>query len=113
MLRMLVAAALIAAAVPITHAQPSIEGLADEGGTRVRARAGGAAGARRAMPGIEVHAGIAKTGIKAVLKGGKPGPVVALRADMDALPVEERNDLPCRSQAKAMYQGKETGVMHA
>ena len=69
--------------------------------------------ALRAMPGIEVQTGIAKTGIKAVLKGGKPGPVVALRADMDALPVEERNDLPFRSQAKAMWQGKETGVMHA
>ena len=69
--------------------------------------------ALRAMPGIEVQTGIAKTGIKAVLKGGKPGPVVALRADMDALPVEERNDLPFRSQAKAMWQGNETGVMHA
>ena len=65
------------------------------------------------MPGIEVQTGIAKTGIKAVLKGGKPGAVVALRADMDALPVEERNDLPFRSQAKATWQGKETGVMHA
>ncbi len=69
--------------------------------------------ALRAMPGIEIRTGIAKTGIKAVLKGGRPGPVVALRADMDALPVEERNDLPFRSQAKAMWQGKETGVMHA
>jgi amidohydrolase len=127
---MLVAAALIAAAVPITHAQPSIEVLADEVEPRVIAwrrhihqypelsfqevkTAAYVADALRAMPGIEVHAGIAKTGIKAVLKGGKPGPVVALRADMDALPVEERNDLPFRSQAKAMYQGKETGVMHA
>ena len=69
--------------------------------------------ALRGMPGIEVQTGIAKTGIKAVLKGGKPGPVIGLRADMDALPVEERNDLPFRSQAKAMWQGKETGVMHA
>jgi len=67
----------------------------------------------RAMPGIEIQTGIAKTGIKAVLKGGRPGPVVALRADMDALPVEERNNLPFRSQVKAMWQGKETGVMHA
>ena len=71
------------------------------------------AAALRAMPGIEVQTGIAKTGVKAVLKGGRPGPVVALRADMDALPVEERNELPFRSQAKAMWQGKETGVMHA
>jgi len=61
--------------------------------------------ALRKMPGIEVQTGIAKTGIKAVLKGGKPGPVVALRADMDALPVEERNDLPFKSQVP--------GVMHA
>jgi amidohydrolase len=61
--------------------------------------------ALRRMPGIEVQTGIAKTGIKAVLKGGKPGPVVALRADMDALPVEERNDLPFKSQVP--------GVMHA
>ncbi len=60
-----------------------------------------------------MQAGIAKTGIKAVLKGGKPGPVIALRADMDALPVEERNDLAFRSSARAQWQGKETGVMHA
>jgi amidohydrolase len=64
------------------------------------------------MPGIEVHTGIAKTGIKAVLKGGKPGPVIALRADMDALPVEEKTDLPFRSHAKAMWQGQETFVAH-
>ena len=71
------------------------------------------AAALRTMPGIEVQTGIAKTGIKAILKGGKPGPVIALRADMDALPVEERNDLPFRSTSRAMWQGKETGVMHA
>jgi amidohydrolase len=69
--------------------------------------------ALRAMPGMEVQTGIAKTGIKAVLKGGRPGPVIALRADMDALPVEEKNDLPFRSRAKAQWQGKETAVMHA
>ena len=69
--------------------------------------------ALRTMPGIDVKTGIAKTGVKAVLRGGKPGPVIALRADMDALPVEERNDLPFRSKAKAMWQGKETFVMHA
>ena len=66
----------------------------------------------RAMPGIEVHTGIAKTGIKAVLKGGKPGPVIALRADMDALPVEEKTDLPFRSHTKGMWQGQETFVAH-
>ncbi len=69
--------------------------------------------ALKAMPGFEIQTGIAKTGIKAVLKGGKPGPVIAMRADMDALPVEERNDLPFRSTARAEWQGKDTGVMHA
>lgn len=67
----------------------------------------------RKMPGIEVQTGIARTGIKAIIKGGKPGPVIALRADMDALPVEERNELPFRSIQRAMWQGRETGVMHA
>ena len=64
------------------------------------------------IPGVEVQTGIAKTGIKAVLRGGKPGPVVALRADMDALPVEERNDLPFRSTAKALWRGQEVSVSH-
>jgi amidohydrolase len=67
----------------------------------------------RAIPGLEIQTGVGKTGVKAVLVGGKPGPVIALRADMDALPVEERNELPFRSQAKAMWQDKETPVMHA
>lgn len=67
----------------------------------------------RKMPGISVETEIAGTGIKAVLKGGKPGPVVALRADMDGLPVEERNTLPFRSQAKATWRGKEVSVSHA
>lgn len=65
------------------------------------------------MPGIEVQTGIAKTGIKAVLRGAKPGPVVALRADMDALPVQERNDLPFKSTARAQWRGNETPVSHA
>lgn len=69
--------------------------------------------ALRATPGFEIQTGIAKTGIKAVLKGGKPGPVIALRADMDALPVEERNDLAFKSTARTEWQGKDTGVMHA
>jgi amidohydrolase len=63
--------------------------------------------------GYEVRTGVGDTGVVGVLKGGKPGPVVALRADMDALPVEERVDLPFASKAKAMWQGKMTGVMHA
>ncbi|RZM25583.1 MAG: amidohydrolase [Pedobacter sp.] len=63
--------------------------------------------------GIEVKTGVAKTGVVGILKGGKPGPVVALRADMDGLPVTERGDLPFASKAKAMYNGQEVGVMHA
>ncbi len=63
--------------------------------------------------GIEVTRNFAKTGVKGVLKGGKPGPVVALRADMDALPVTERVDIPFASKVKAVYNGVETGVMHA
>jgi amidohydrolase len=128
-LRILIALVL-AAAAPCAPAQTGIEALADEVEPRVIAwrrhihqnpelgfqeekTAAYIAEALRKMPGIEVQTGIARTGIKAVLKGGKPGPVVALRADMDALPVEERNDLPFRSQAKAMWRGVQTGVMHA
>lgn len=65
------------------------------------------------MPGWEIQTEIAGTGIKAVLRGGLAGPVVALRADMDALPVLERNELPFRSTAKAIWQGAETPVSHA
>jgi amidohydrolase len=63
--------------------------------------------------GYEVRTGVGDTGVVGILKGGKPGPVVALRADMDALPVEEKVELPFASKAKAMWQGKMTGVMHA
>ncbi len=63
--------------------------------------------------GLEVQTGVAKTGVVAVLDSGKPGPVVALRADMDGLPVPEENDLPWRSEAKGEYNGKEVPVMHA
>ncbi|ULT38301.1 amidohydrolase [Niabella defluvii] len=56
---------------------------------------------------------LAKTGVVGILKGGKPGPVIALRADMDALPVLERNELAYKSTAKGEYLGKEVPVMHA
>jgi len=63
--------------------------------------------------GIEVQTGIAHTGVVGLLKGGLPGPVVALRSDMDALPVTEETDLPFRSLSTAEWQGVEVGVMHA
>jgi amidohydrolase len=63
--------------------------------------------------GMEVKTGVARTGVVGVLKGGKPGRVVALRADMDALPVTEEVNVPFRSQVKAEYLGQEVGVMHA
>ncbi|HWA36060.1 MAG TPA: amidohydrolase [Cyclobacteriaceae bacterium] len=63
--------------------------------------------------GIDVQYPLAKTGVVGVLKGAKPGPVVALRADMDALPVNERNSLPFASKEKSTFNGLETGVMHA
>ena len=62
---------------------------------------------------MEVTTGVAKTGVVAILKGGKAGPVVALRADMDALPVIERTPLPFASKVKSIFNGQEVGVMHA
>ena len=63
--------------------------------------------------GIEVQTGVAHTGVVGILKGGSPGKVVALRADMDGLPVKEKVDLPFASKSKGVYQGKEVDVMHA
>lgn len=63
--------------------------------------------------GLEVKTGVAHTGVVGILRGGKPGPVVALRADMDALPVAEEVDLPFKSTVRATYNGQEVGVMHA
>ncbi|WMN11228.1 amidohydrolase [Marivirga salinae] len=63
--------------------------------------------------GLDVQTGVAHTGVVAIFKGGKPGPVVGLRADIDALPVTERNDLPFKSEVVTEYNGQETGVMHA
>jgi len=63
--------------------------------------------------GLEVKYPVAKTGVMAILKGSKPGPVIALRADMDALPIKERVDLPFKSTAIAEFQGDSVPVMHA
>jgi amidohydrolase len=63
--------------------------------------------------GIDVQTGIAKTGVIGVLRGGKPGPVVALRSELDALPVTEEVDLPFKSTVRSTYDGKDVGVMHA
>ena len=63
--------------------------------------------------GLNPQTGIAKTGVVAVLKGGKPGPVVALRADIDGLPVKERADLPWASKMTGIYNGEKVPVMHA
>lgn len=63
--------------------------------------------------GLEPRTGIAKTGVVALLKGGKPGPLIAVRADMDALPVTEQTDLPFKSTKKDTFLGQEVGVAHA
>ena len=63
--------------------------------------------------GLVPQVGIARTGVVAVLQGGRPGPVVALRADMDALPVREETNVPFASRATGEYEGNKVGVMHA
>ena len=63
--------------------------------------------------GLEVQTGIAHHGVLGVLKGAKPGPTVALRADMDALPVTEQVDLPYASKVRSTFNGQDVGVMHA
>lgn len=63
--------------------------------------------------GIEVKTGVAKTGVVGLLVGGKPGPVIALRADMDGLPVTERVEVHFASKARAIHNGAGVGVMHA
>jgi amidohydrolase len=63
--------------------------------------------------GLEVRTGVAHTGVIGVLRGGRPGPVVALRADMDALPVTEEVDVPFASRVRTTYNGQDVGVMHA
>lgn len=63
--------------------------------------------------GMDVKTGVAHTGVVAILKGGKPGPKLAIRADMDALPVTEEVDLPFASKVRGKYAGQDVGVMHA
>ncbi|SNC76405.1 carboxypeptidase Ss1. Metallo peptidase. MEROPS family M20D [Hymenobacter gelipurpurascens] len=76
-------------------------------------RTAGIVAAQLKKLGLEVQTGVAKTGVVAILRGGKPGPVVALRADMDALPVTESVNIPFASKARTSYNGQEVGVMHA
>jgi amidohydrolase len=63
--------------------------------------------------GLEVRTGVARTGVIGIVRGGRPGPLVAVRADMDALPVTEQTDLPFRSTVRSTYGGQEVGVAHA
>ena len=110
-------AALIDAAVPALEAS-LIAWRRDlhehpELGNREFRTAGIVAEHLRSLGFDEVRTGVAHTGVVGLLKGGKPGPVVALRADMDALPVTEFNELPFRSQVRAQWNGEEVGVMHA
>jgi amidohydrolase len=63
--------------------------------------------------GLEVRTGVGGHGVVGVLRGGRPGRTVALRADMDALPVTEQVDLPFASKVRATYDGQDVGVMHA
>jgi amidohydrolase len=88
------------------HAHPEL-------GNREFRTAGIVAEHLRALGFDEVRTGVAHTGVVGLLKGGLPGPVVALRADMDALPVAEQVDLPFASKAKAEWNGEQVGVMHA
>ncbi len=74
--------------------------------------AGVVAGHLQAL-GLKVQTGVAHTGVVGLLDSGRPGPVIALRADMDALPVTEAVDLPFASRTRASFNGQEVGVMHA
>jgi len=88
------------------HAHPEL-------GNREFRTAGIVAEHLRALGFDEVRTGVAHTGVVGLLKGDLPGPVVALRADMDALPVAEQVDLPFASKVKAEWNGEQVGVMHA
>jgi len=128
-LRLLVAALALGLSATVFAETPSIEALAapldakvqswrrdfhqhPELGNRETRTAGIVAAHLRAL-GLEVRTGIAHTGVVGILRGGLPGPNIGLRADMDALPVTERGDLPFASKATAEYAGQTVGVMHA
>jgi amidohydrolase len=76
-------------------------------------RTAGAVAVHLRALGLAVQTGVAHTGVVGLLDSGKPGPVIALRADMDALPVSEQVDLPFASKERTMFNGQEVGVMHA
>ena len=82
-------------------------------GNRELRTAGIVAAHLKALAFDEVREKVAHTGVVGILRGGKPGPVVALRADMDALPVKEEVDVPFRSEVKTEWNGMQCGVMHA
>jgi amidohydrolase len=76
-------------------------------------RTAGVVAAHLRSLGLDVKTGVGGNGVVGVLRGGRPGPVVALRADMDALPVTEPDGLPFKSTVRATYNGQDVGVMHA
>ena len=131
-MRQLLLAVALAAALPapVAAATPGVQSLAaavdakvqawrrdihqhPELGNREVRTAALVAAHLRALGLEDVRTGIATTGVTAVLRGGKPGPRIALRADMDALPVTERSGLPFASKATAQFRGETVGVMHA
>jgi amidohydrolase len=127
--RALVAALLLALALPAAAQQPDAAALAGDVADEVLAwrrdihehpelgnretRTAALVAKQLQSLGLEVRTGVAHTGVVAVLKGGRPGPRIALRADMDALPVTERGNLPFASKARGTFNGQDVGVMHA
>ena len=130
-MRHLLAAALAATlSLPAAAADPQVEAMAatvdakvlawrrdlhqhPELGNRETRTAKQVADHLRALGFDDIRTGVATTGVTAVLRGGKPGPRIAVRADMDALPVTERSGLPFASKATAQFRGETVGVMHA
>ena len=128
-LRPLAAALLLACTLPAHAADPDAAALAADVADEVLAwrrdihehpelgnretRTAALVAAQLRKLGLEVKTGVAHTGVVAVLKGGRPGPRLALRADMDALPVTERSSLPFASKARSVFNGQDVGVMHA